>query len=90
MIIKINKKKNSRMPWDKKKNRNRKNIKEFIFLPNQRFPNFNVQQIHRNPMGQRNPNLWKMNDYIYILTIISVLLQVIYKSHFEKCYPKIE
>ena len=42
--------------------RNSKNIKEFIFLPNQRFPNFNVQQIHRNPIGLRNPNLWKMND----------------------------
>ena len=89
MIIKINKKKQYNAMRQEEK-RNSKNIKEFIFLPNQRFPNFNVQQIHRNPMGQRNPNLWKMNDYIYILTIISVLLQVIYKSHFEKCYPKIE
>ena len=61
MIIKINKKKQYNAMRQEEK-RNSKNIKEFIFLPNQRFPNFNVQQIHRNPIGLRNPNLWKMND----------------------------
>lgn len=97
MIIKINKKKKKQ--WNavrQKENMNSKNLKEFIFPPNQKFSNFNTQQIHGSPHRSKKSesleNDTHSNDYLrygYKQFISHVLRNAILKQNNLKEYRHI-